>query len=337
MRGDKEIVELCKEFVLLRMTMMRGVNIALFEFDYDMTWMSFFLDADGRVLSRYGSRNSKSADSLNTAAGLLNTMREVLTLHREASAKPRPAYQPPKQQPAEIPAYTKLYGGSCGRCHMLNEAKWEQQRLDGVMKPGAFFLYPLPDNIGIRLDLTQGNRIREIAKDSFAGKAGLQANDTIRSANGLRVLTCADMQHVLDKLAPKSKLTLEVDRKGRSFEVVLDLAGDWRASDVSWRKSIRMRANHNNFTRFLSALSAKEKAELGIEADRLAFRLTETRGEVAEAGFVKNDIILAFDDKRQLPYRVPHYYPLIDHKAGDTMAVTVLRNGKERTLSLRIP
>ena len=51
MRGDKEIIELCKDFVLLRMTYLRGVNIAIFEYDYDMTWMSFFLDADARCSS----------------------------------------------------------------------------------------------------------------------------------------------------------------------------------------------------------------------------------------------------------------------------------------------
>ena len=223
MRGDKDIIELCKQFVLLRMTYMRGVNIALFEYDYDMTWMSFFLDADGRVYSRYGSRGSVSADSHNTPAGLLNTMRAVLAVHQEESAKTRPAYQPPRQQPADIPAYTRLYGNSCGRCHMLNEAKWEQQRQDGTMKKGAFFLYPLPENVGIELDLTLGNRIKEVRENSFAENAGLRVNDTIRFANGVRVLTCADMQHVLNKLEPESTLTLEIERKGRPVQAVLEL------------------------------------------------------------------------------------------------------------------
>ena len=65
------------------MTYLRGANIGLFEYDYDQTWMSFFLDADGRVISRYGSRDSTSADSHNTPAGLRNTMHEVLAAHQE--------------------------------------------------------------------------------------------------------------------------------------------------------------------------------------------------------------------------------------------------------------
>lgn len=337
MRGDNEIIELSKEFVRLRFTQMRGVNIALFEYDYDMTWMSFFLDADGRVYSRYGSRNSVSADSHNTAAGLRNTMREVLAVQRVESAKPRPTYQPPTQRPADIPAYNKMFGGSCGRCHMLNEAKWEQQRLDGTMKQGAFFFYPLPENIGIKLDLTKGNRVKEIVKDSFADKAGLKANDTIRSANGTRVLTTADMQYALDKLEPNGKLIVEALRDDRPVRAVLELSGNWRASDVSWRKSVRVRAFQNNFTRYLAALSDAEKGQLGIERGHLAYRLTESKGEAQDAGLLKNDIVLAFDGQRALAMRNPHYYPLIEHKAGDTMDVTVLRDGKERTLTLRIP
>ena len=337
MRSDKQIVELCSDFVLLRLTYLRGANIAIFDYDYDLTWMSFFLDADGRVISRYGSRSSASADSHNTSAGLLNTMREVLAVHKEESAKPKTTYVMPKQQPSDIPAYNRMYGNSCGRCHMLNEAKWEQQRADGTMKPGAFFLFPLPENIGITLDLTRGNQIKAIKPDSFAQKANLKVNDTIRFANGVRILTCADMQHVLNKLEPESTLTLEIERKGRPLKALVELSGDWRASDVSWRKSIRMRAFNNNFTRHLVALPATEKDRLGIDREQIAYRLTDSKGEVQEAGLMKNDVIVAMDGKRLIPYRVPHYYPFIDHKSGDMMEVTVLRDGKERTLSLRVP
>jgi serine protease Do len=292
-RGDNAILELCKEFVLLRMTQMRGVNIALFEYDYDMTWMSFFLDADSRIYSRYGSRDSTASDSHNTPGGLLNTMREVLALHKEASAKPKPAHVPPKaMRPSDIPAYQKMYANACGRCHMLNEAKWEQLRMDGTMKQGAFFLYPLPENVGIKLDLTKGNRIKEIVKGSFADNSGLKPHDTIRFANDIRVLTTADMQYVLDKLEPDSKLTLAVERDGKAFKAVLELSGNWRASDVSWRKSVRIRSFHNNFIRNLASLTADEKDRLGINRANIAYRLTDSKAEVQEAGLLKTPACL---------------------------------------------
>jgi serine protease Do len=337
-RGDKDIIELSKEFVLLRFTMMRDVNIGLFAYDFDMTWMSFFLDADGHIYTRYGSRDSASSDGRITAAGLLHTMREVLALHRLELAQPRPPAELPRaMKPRDIPAFNRLYGGSCGRCHMLNEAKWEQQRADSTMKPGPFFLYPLPDNVGIKLDLTECNRIKEIVKDSFAAKAGLQPNDKVLFANGTRVLTTADLQFVLNGLEPESQLTLEVERAGKPTTAVLQLEGSWRASDVSWRKSIKVRAFRNDFIRFLTPLQPAEKTRLGIDKDHLAFRLQDSKAEAQEAGLRKDDIVVAFDGKRSIPYRNPQYYPMIDHKAGDKMEVTVLRDGKEQAFTLRVP
>ena len=337
MRGDKDIIELSKEFVLLRMTFLRGVNIALFEFDYDMTWMSFFLDADGRVISRYGSRDSTSADSHNTAEGLRNAMGEVLVAHQEDATKPKAPYKMPQKTLADIPAYNRMYGNSCGRCHMANEAIWEQQRADGVMKPGAFYLYPLPENIGIKLDLAKTNKIKTILPNSIAEKYDLRVGDLVRQANGVRVITTADVQFVLDKLDTKSTLTLDLDRKGKAVQVALELSGNWRASDVSWRKSIRMRSNQNSFTRNLFQLKPVEKDELGIPRERIAFRLNDSLGDVQKAGFLKNDIIIALDGKRELAYRNPQFYPFIEHKSGDLMDVSVLRGGKEQALKLRVP
>ena len=76
-------MEKCKDFVLLRLTYLRPVNIALFTYDYDQTWMAFFLDADLRIYCRYGCRDASSADSHNSAEGLLHTMDQVLALHKE--------------------------------------------------------------------------------------------------------------------------------------------------------------------------------------------------------------------------------------------------------------
>src|SRR5262249_15216763 len=119
--------------------------------------------------------------------------------------------------------------------------------------------------------------------------------------------------------------------------LVLELSGNWRASDVSWRKSIRIRANAGNFSRYLVALPDKEKDGLGIDRADLAFRLIDARGEMQAAGLQKNDILVAFDGKRRVGFRNPQYYPLIEHRCGDMMDITFLRDGKERTVPVRIP
>src|SRR5262245_65790400 len=81
-RLDTAIAPVAREFILVRQTRMRGVDLDLFDFDYDLTWMGFFLDGDDRVLGRYGGRDADSADSRLSLAGLKYAMERALERHR---------------------------------------------------------------------------------------------------------------------------------------------------------------------------------------------------------------------------------------------------------------
>jgi hypothetical protein len=337
-RGDPNIIKLTSEFVPLRMTYLRNVDIGLFVYDYDQTIVCFFLDADCRIYSRYGSRDSKSAESHNSAEGLLHTMQEVLRIHKEEAAVAKPAFQWQVKRPADIAALNELgYGGSCVRCHMVHEANLAQQKKEGKLKAGAYWLYPPPENVGIELELKLGNAVRAITADSYADKAGLKAGDTLRSANGTRLLTVADFQFVLNGLEPKSRLTIEAQRDGRPVTAVLELDGDWRRSDSSWRMSARRGGFRSNFIRSLRTLNADEKAKLAIPADQIAFRLLDSKADVQDAGLRKDDIIIAFDGKRKIALRNPQLYMLLEHVSGEKMEVTYLRDGKEQTATMLVP
>ena len=45
----------------MRLVRITGVDLRLFEFDYDLTWFAFFLSADGAVYGRYGGRDATEA------------------------------------------------------------------------------------------------------------------------------------------------------------------------------------------------------------------------------------------------------------------------------------
>ena len=60
---------------------MNGQNLGLFQFDYDLTWMAFFMDDQDRFYARYGGREDADPDGYLTKASLLRVMREVLRLH----------------------------------------------------------------------------------------------------------------------------------------------------------------------------------------------------------------------------------------------------------------
>src|SRR5262249_5626441 len=71
-----------------------------FDFDYDLTWMGFFLDAGGHVYGRYGGRGAESAEGRVSLAGLRYAMDAPLAPHprggpaggrRHGAAPPPPA------------------------------------------------------------------------------------------------------------------------------------------------------------------------------------------------------------------------------------------------------
>src|SRR5688572_22764424 len=106
-RRDEEIGKLSEQFVCVRMQSMNGVNLNLFQFERDLTWMSFFMDANDRFYARYGGREDSGAESHLTQKSLLRTMNEVLDLHRKG--QPREGAVPPAPRtPEDIPTMTPM-------------------------------------------------------------------------------------------------------------------------------------------------------------------------------------------------------------------------------------
>ena len=68
-------------FVRVRLPRVDDLDLNVFEFDYDVTFMVFFLDADDRVYARYGGRDSQDADNRQTLEGLRYTMESVAKMH----------------------------------------------------------------------------------------------------------------------------------------------------------------------------------------------------------------------------------------------------------------
>jgi serine protease Do len=339
-RDDPPLAKKADQFVKLRLTYLRDANIGVFDFDFDQTWMSFFLDADGRVLSRYGSRSAASAENHNSLEGLADTMDRVLALHKESREQYGPPVPAPAvKRPGDLPGLGFLgYAGSCVRCHMVHEGLFEEKRRAGKLEPSDLWLYPVPETIGLTLDTKFGNAVQRVLPGSAAARAGVRVGDEIRAANGTPILTIADLEHVLNGVPAKGRLTLDLARGVRERQVVLDLDGDWKRWDVSWRKSIRVMSKRQSaFVRGLALVAPADRKKLGIAEDAIAFRLNAIAGEAQKAGLEKDDIVIAFDGKREVIYQNAQLYMYLEHKSGDTMKVTVLRAGKEETVDLIVP
>ena len=69
--------------MLVEIDNMRGVNLEVFDFDYDLTWAAFFLNSDEHVLGRFGGRLPDDSDKYKSLEGLRLAMEAALQRHRQ--------------------------------------------------------------------------------------------------------------------------------------------------------------------------------------------------------------------------------------------------------------
>jgi hypothetical protein len=326
------------KFVFLRIQRMNAVNLNLFQFDYDLTWMGFCMSADGRIYCRYGGRDPQSTESRLSKEGLLYAMNEALRLHKEAADRKLPAPALPKlKTPENLGMFKNVKPTVCIHCHLVNEGINFDARSSPLKKEQrqeSFYAYPLPENIGIQPDLVRGHIIKDVSAGSPADKAGLKKGDLLRRVSGQPVVTAFDVQFGLNQVGPDNKLAISVERNGTTRDMVIDLPPRWRVWDTSWRKSLHHAQPNLGFGGV--DLTAKERAQLKLPATGLAYRVNfiSPYGVMRRLGVLKrDDVIVAIDSKKTLPYVNVLGYFALEHKPGDKVELTVLRDGKEEKLT----
>ena len=58
-RRDPRVADLMDKFVCVRMVQGNGMDLTLFQFDYDLTFAAFFMNADRTIYGRFGSRSNQ--------------------------------------------------------------------------------------------------------------------------------------------------------------------------------------------------------------------------------------------------------------------------------------
>ena len=311
-----------------------GADLNLFEFDYDLTWAAFFMNASGKIYGRFGGRDAKGADSRNSLEGLHFAMQAALAEHRK-----NPAAKPdlPVKQPTYIENFptAKAYRG-CIHCHQIKEILRTEEQRAGTWDRESIYTYPLPENVGITLDLARGNLVREVKPGSAAAKVGIQVGDVVRSLNKVPIHSFADASFGLHKAPLKGEIPIVFERDGKSMDGTLALAPYWRRTNVTWRPSLLDMLP--SITVYGSDLTAKDKRSLGLDEKRLAFRQEEPLHAAAKAmGVQLNDIILGVENKA-LEMSMDQFlgYVRQNYLVGESMTLNVLRNGKRLNLTVKL-
>lgn len=323
---------------------MNGVNIELFQFERDLTWMSFFMDANDRFYARYGGREDSEAESHLTQASLKRVMQQVLELHKKGAVQTS-RYEPSSQSrrtPEDIPTMAKLMAprkeNKCIHCHDVKVAELKHLQELGRFTRDAVFTYPAPSAIGALLDRDIQNQVRSVKAESPAEQAGIRAGDTIVDVDGQRILTFADFTRVLELTPAEGTLPLKLRRQDQELAVTVKLPRGWRrTADPSWRESLHVAGPNAGF--WGHKLPADDRTKLGLKTEHMAVLVTFIWGDFTrKAGIQKDDVVVEFDGlTRDMTISQLHAHLNLNRNYGDAVPVTVLRKGSQHRIVLNLP
>ena len=335
---------MAERFVNVRIQSMNGVNLNQFQFEYDLTWMAFFQNADGRTYSRYGGREDDDAESHLNKASLLLVMQQVLQLHENERVQPNNRYEPVAtsvRTAEDIPPLKKMMARrkeSCIHCHDIKGATLQHHRELGQLNKDMVYTYPSPSRLGIHLDPEVQFKVRSVDENSPAKIAGIRKGDLIRTIDNQRVLTFADASRVL-QLAPETgSLQFRLNRGENEVSAIVRLTNGWRKNeDPSWRSSTGSVGPRSGI--WGRRVSAPQRQQLGLEADDLGIRVTFIGAPWARESGIKNgDFIVSVDGyKADMSIRQFQAYLHLNRNWGDKISVTVRRGRKDVKLFFQFP
>lgn len=308
-----------------------GADLRLFEFDYDLTWYCFLLNADETVYGRYGGRDASDPHARISLKGLRYALERALEAHK---TPPKPEPRPGNPVRAEDFAAAGRARNGCVHCHNVNEYRRADLRAKGQWDRDELWVYPLPENVGLTLDVDAGDRVTAVRPGSPADKAGLRPGDRLRTLAGRSVASFADASYALHKSPAKGTIPATWERDGRGHSAELELAAGWRKTNLTWRPSMLDLLPAVPFSG--DGLTAEEKKELGLAPGRAAIRQDKfVHSTLKAVGVRPGDVVVGFDGRavdgamEDLLGHVRRNYLV-----GDKVTVNILRDGKPVDLPL---
>jgi serine protease Do len=357
-RHDPQVADLMDQFICVRVVQGNAMDLTLFQFDYDLTFSAFFMNADRTIYGRFGSRSDRKDGTKDVSMeGFRKALAAALDFHKGYPAnkallgakQPRtPRFKSPEEYPALHGKYkpTLDYEGkvvqSCMHCHQLREAERLLFRADAKPIPDdVLYPWPMPNVVGLEMDPKQKATVAQVQKGSVAERAGFKNGDEIVTFGGQSPLSTADLQWVLENAAEPATIQAEVLRDNRNIELTLRLEPKWRrAIDLTWRATTWDLRRMTTGGLVLKQLSAAERKEANLSDNELGLRV-EYVGQFGDhaigkkAGFQKNDIIITVDgQKDEMSESQLFGYLLRSKMPGTRIPMVVLRGGQQISLEM---
>ena len=312
-----------EQFVRVRIVQGNGMDLSLFQFDYDLTFAAFFMNADKTIYGRFGTRAEyENAAKDISIEGFKQALEAALALHNEypdnkAALAAKTGPESIKKTPEAFPAllrysstldFNSRINQQCIHCHQIGEAQREIHWYDRKPVPDeVLYPFPMPDVLGLHFSPKHRAKISKVGSGSAAEKDGFRRADEILTLDGQPMISIADVQWVLHRAQENTTLPVTVDRHGEEVDLTLTLNPGWRkGSDISWRTTtgeLRLVALGGMVLQDLSDAERQRngigEAEMALSVTRVSQGGRRSSGQTnaQKAGIRRGDIIVAYDDR----------------------------------------
>jgi serine protease Do len=242
--AEQDLTALLDQFVCVRLINCNALDMARFQFDYDLSFSVLFLNGDGTTYGRYGSWKHQKNSQETALAGLKKAMTAALAVHtaypgNKASLTSKQPVPQPVKTPVELPTLAERYKPeldwegkvvqSCVHCHMIGHALQTWHRQQGKPLPEQLiYPFPEPEVLGLTMASEEIGQVESVAAGSIAAEAGLQQGDSITAVAAAPILSIADLSWALHQSADAGSLALTVKRGGKDQALTLTLPTGWR-------------------------------------------------------------------------------------------------------------
>jgi serine protease Do len=355
---EKELAPLLDQFVCVRVINANALDLARFQFDYDLSFSSLMFNGDGTVYGRYGSWLHQKDPLNKTTASFKKALQAALLIHQgypanKAALAGKQGVAPLYKTPVEFPTLAAKYQSkldwdgkvvqSCVHCHMIGDAVRAHYRTQKQPIP-LEWIYPQPslETLGATLATEEIANVESVSPNSPAEKAGLKAGDQLLSVNQQPLVSMADVSWALHQAKDSDILTATIRSEGQVSSIKLDLPAGWRAqSDISKRVGTwPMRAMAFGGMN-MEDLDDATRETLRLSKEQMALRIKHVgqygpHAAAKREGFQTDDIILQVGDlKLRTTESALIGHLLQTHQPGEKLN-TLVQRGTEK-LELRLP
>lgn len=184
-----------------------------------------------------------------------------------------------------------------------------------------------------KLSKPEGSLVTQIAPNSPAAKAGLQAGDVILKYNGTDISRTSELLNYLNRSAPKQQIQLEVlrDDKRRNINATLSAAPD----DTPANASNQAQPNKGSVIGVtIRNLTPNEMSSLDIKGG-VVIQDVRPGGVAAQARIMPNDVVTNINGKTVLNSN-QFVETVSELNKGSVARVTLIRQGQRVIVGMRV-